>query len=167
MKKLYTAADIEKIVSSGQAALVLNAGDILTPLARDRARELGLAMRRGHETTPAAPPSRPPMAAPGLAADALAAFIGLLHHVRDETADVPHLNRCFADLLQAVEQGDVLQPSARPEPVRLPPDRRQALVAQIQKLDALARYLFGPESSRRRYDILWALATAQRLTMSN
>ncbi len=45
MKQLYTAEIIEKLVhEDGQTTLVLGKSDIVTPLARDRARELGLTL---------------------------------------------------------------------------------------------------------------------------
>ena len=162
MKTLYTATDIENLARNGQRTLTLGPDALLTPLAQDRALELGVELRWSQEKTPAAPSQapaspRPPATPSGLAADALAAFVGLLQQVRDETADVPHLARCFGDLLRAVEQGDILPPPARPEPVRLPEDRRQALAARIEKLDALGRYLFGPVSASRRFDVLWTL----------
>lgn len=44
-RELYTASIIEKLVrEDGQTTLVLGKGDIVTPLARDRARELGLTL---------------------------------------------------------------------------------------------------------------------------
>jgi len=44
-RELYTADSIEKLVrEDGQTTLVLGKGDIVTPLARDRARELGLTL---------------------------------------------------------------------------------------------------------------------------
>ena len=44
-KELYTAEIIEKLaLEDGQTTLVLGKGDIVTPLARDRARELGLTL---------------------------------------------------------------------------------------------------------------------------
>ena len=44
-KRLFTADTIERLVrEEGQTVLVLGQHDILTPLARDRARELGLAL---------------------------------------------------------------------------------------------------------------------------
>jgi ethanolamine utilization protein EutQ len=44
-RELYTAEIIEKLVrEDGQTTLVLGKGDIVTPLARDRARELGLTL---------------------------------------------------------------------------------------------------------------------------
>jgi ethanolamine utilization protein EutQ len=44
-RELYTAETIEKLAQEdGQTTLVLGKGDIVTPLARDRARELGLTL---------------------------------------------------------------------------------------------------------------------------
>lgn len=160
MKKLYTATDVEMLANSGQRALLLSANDILTPLARDRARELGIDVSLGRQQPPSsAPPAspRPPVVAAGLASDALAAFVGLLRHLREEMADTPPLSRCFEDLLRAVTQGESLHPPAQPLPARLPADRRQDLIVQVEKLNALAHYLFGGNSSSRRFDILWML----------
>jgi 3-oxoacyl-[acyl-carrier protein] reductase len=56
MVSLYSAADIERLVSAGQRELVVEPGTILSPLARDRARELGLALR---DERAAAPTSEP------------------------------------------------------------------------------------------------------------
>ncbi len=45
MKQLFTAEVIERLVlEDGQTALVLGRNDIVTPLAQDRARELGLTL---------------------------------------------------------------------------------------------------------------------------
>ena len=173
MKTLYTATDIEELAASGQRTLALGPDVILTPLARDRARELGVQLHSGAEPRrPAASSrprttSRPAAAATGLASDALAAFVGLLQQVRDDVADVPHLARCFDDLLRAVDQGDAMLLPERPQPVDLPEDHRQALAEQVAKLDALAQYLFGPDSSSRRFDILWALKTINSQLTSN
>ena len=172
MKTLYTAADIENLADSGQTTLLLTPSDILTPLARDRAREVGVDVRWEGAASPAAPSqprisSRSPVAASGLAADALAAFVSLLQQTRTEIADVPHLAHCFDDLLRAVEQGDALHWPVASQRAGLSPDRQQVLGAQIEKMAALARYLFGPDSSHRRYDVLWALAAVQRLTTNN
>jgi hypothetical protein len=172
MKKLYTAADIEALAADGQRTISLGPSVILTPLARDRARELGVQLRSGEEARPAASPrpqtvSRPPVAATGLASDAQAAFIGLLQQAREIVADTPHLARCFDDLLRAVEQSDALRLPGCPQPAGLPDDRRQALAAQLAKLDALARYLFGPHSPNRRFDILWTLKTINSQLTSN
>ncbi len=162
MKTLYTATDIEELTARGQRTLALSPGVILTPLARDRARELGVELRTGEKPSPAAPPraqatSRPRGASTGLASDALAAFIGLLRQLRNDVADAPHLAQGFDALLRAVEQGEALHPSSHPQTARLPDDRSQALAAQMAKLEALAQYLFGPDSPTRRFDILWTL----------
>ena len=82
-KERYTAAIIEKLaLEDGQATLGLGKGDIVTPLARDRARELGLtlvwpeqedrdlpawsAAARARPTAPAATAPSPPPADDGL-----------------------------------------------------------------------------------------------------
>ncbi len=166
MKTLYTAGDIERLASSGQTVLTLAPNDILTPLARDRARELGLQLRSGAETSPAAPAprqpaSRPPVVASGLAADALAAFTGLLQRARRDASAAPHLARHFDDLLQAIEQGAALQAPEQPHLGRLSRERRQALADGMKKMVVLGQFLFGPESATRRYDILWVLDALQ------
>lgn len=161
MKKFYTAIDIENKVKSGQKALILGPNELLTPLARDRARELGLHLRSEPERPSASAAAPAPVAATqtsGLAADALNAFRSLLQQAREEAASTPYLAQCFDDLLRAAEQGDALHPHIAPQRADLSPERQQALVAQAEKMTALACYLFGPDSSHRRYDILWALA---------
>ena len=168
MKTLYTASAIEALVSSGQTALTLGPNDILTPLARDRARELGLQLRSGSETSPgpAAPQlsaPRPPVVAPGLASDALAAFTGLLQLTRRDQADAPHLARCFDDLLRAVDQGETITLPHSTYSASLPLERRQALAEKIAQLTTLAHYLFGPAAPHRRFDILWALTALQQM----
>ncbi len=172
MKKLYTATDIENLAAQGQRLLHLGPGDILTPLARDRARELGLHLRSGEAERPVAssrptPSSRPSAPTPGLAADAMTAFISLLQLARADVADVQHLAQCFDDLQQAAEQGVSLHLPEQPQPVHLSEDRRQALADQVAKLAALGGYLFGPDAPIRRFDILWTLTTLQQLTTNH
>ncbi len=43
-RELYTAEIIENLAAAGQTRLILDQGDIITPLAQDRARELGLTV---------------------------------------------------------------------------------------------------------------------------
>ena len=43
-RQLYTAEIIENLAAAGETTLILSRGDIVTPLARDRARELGLTL---------------------------------------------------------------------------------------------------------------------------
>jgi len=161
MKKLYTVADIESMAGRGQMMLILDAHDIITPLARDRARELGVQLRSGSTDAPSPPSSPTPTpavaATPGLTTDALTAFIGLLKQARETSADTPQLARRFDDLLLAVEQGQTIHLQAAVQPASLPADRRDALAGMIGKLTVLGRYLFGPDSPHRRFDILWAL----------
>lgn len=54
-RELYTADAIEKLAQDGQTALMLGKGDIVTPLARDRARELGLTLVWPEQDDPALP----------------------------------------------------------------------------------------------------------------
>jgi hypothetical protein len=164
MKTLYTAADIEALAASGQRTLALGPNAILTPLARDRARELGVQLRWGQSAAPSplanvpAPPLRRRVAQPsGLAADARDAYCALAQQARDDVSDIPHLARCFENLLRAVEQGAPVQPSWRVRPADLDPERRRALAGRVEKMHALGHYLFGPDSPHRRFDILWAL----------
>ncbi len=57
MKQLFTAEIIERLVyEDGQTALVLGQDDIVTPLARDRARELGLTLVYPDDEDRAIPP---------------------------------------------------------------------------------------------------------------
>jgi pyruvate dehydrogenase E1 component alpha subunit len=44
VRNLYTAEDLERIAAKGERRLALAPGDTLTPLARDRAAELGVAV---------------------------------------------------------------------------------------------------------------------------
>ncbi len=171
MKTLYTAADIETLAVSGQRTLDLAQEAILTPLARDRARELGVQLRWSEETQSHTPRQQPrfrtPVAATGLSSDAQAALISLLQHARNETVHTPHLARCFDALLKAVAQGAPIRPQHRDQPTSLPPEHRQALADKIAQMNALAQYLFGPDSSYRRFDILWALKTINTQLTSN
>ena len=168
MKTLYTASAIEALVSSGKTVLTLGPNDILTPLARDRARELGLQLRSGSETSPGQQPApRPPVAAPGLTSDALTAFTGLLQLARRDVANAPQLARCFDDLLRAVEQGEAITLPRSTHSASLPPEHRQALAEKIAQLTTLAHYLFGPDSPHRRYDILWTLVALQQMIANN
>lgn len=173
MKRLYTATDIDELAATGQRVLFLAQDAILTPLARDRARERGLQVQVGsssspdHPASPAASPSATPSPAAasfsGLAADARQAFISLLQQARAQTADIAHLAQCFDDLLRATEQGAPLHLPAHPQPVHLSTERQQALATTVQQLLALGRYLFGPDAALRRFDILWALTTLEAL----
>ncbi len=63
---IITARHVEKARQAGETTLRLDAGDVLTPSARDRARELGVSIQG-----PAAAPARP--AAPTAAGPATAA----------------------------------------------------------------------------------------------
>ncbi len=56
--KFYSAEDIEKLAAQGQKELILDDTIALTDLARDTARQLGIALRNGSQ--PAVAPSKPP-----------------------------------------------------------------------------------------------------------
>ncbi len=57
MKQLFTAEIIERLVlEDGQTTLVLGENDIVTPLAQDRARELGLTLVYPQQEDPSLPP---------------------------------------------------------------------------------------------------------------
>jgi malate dehydrogenase len=58
MARMLTAADVEAAAKAGQGLLVAP-GDRLTPLARDRAKELGVALLSGDAPQAAATPSAP------------------------------------------------------------------------------------------------------------
>ena len=165
MKTLYTAADIETLAHSGQRTLLLGPDDILTPLARDRARELGFGVHVNASVASASAPQRrltKPLTA-GLRADAQLALCELLRQAREETVDVSHLAQCFNNLLRAVEEGDSLSLPRRPRVAGLSPERTRALAGRVGKMAALGQFLFGPESSHRRFDILWALTALKTL----
>ncbi len=95
MKQLYTADSIEKLVrEDGQTTLVLGKDDIVTPLAQDRARELGLTLvwpEADDRALPAwsaaaqAAPAPTPRSSP--AAPAQAAPDGLEQRVRQAVAN--------------------------------------------------------------------------------
>ena len=56
-KKLYTAKDIASLVQDQQVGtLLLNKGDLVTPMARDTARELGLQIVEAGAAAPPGPP---------------------------------------------------------------------------------------------------------------
>lgn len=55
-KKLYTAKDIASLVQNQQiGTLLLNKGDLVTPMARDTARELGLQIVEAGSAAPPGP----------------------------------------------------------------------------------------------------------------
>lgn len=47
MGRLFSAVDVEELAASGQRVLLVEPGAILSPLAADRARDLGIEIRRG------------------------------------------------------------------------------------------------------------------------
>ena len=54
MGRLLSAADVEQLAARGRSSVVLDPGTILSPLARDRARELGLELVRSQAAGPSA-----------------------------------------------------------------------------------------------------------------
>jgi malate dehydrogenase len=58
MGRMLTASDVEAAAKAGQG-LAMASGDRLTPLARDRAKELGVALQTGGAPSAAAPASAP------------------------------------------------------------------------------------------------------------
>ncbi len=67
MGRMLTAGDVEAAAKAGQG-LAMAAGDRLTPLAHDRAKELGVALLTAGAPNTAAPAAAPPAAAPKPAA---------------------------------------------------------------------------------------------------
>lgn len=62
MPRLFVASDIEDVASAGRRELVVDVDAIVSPLAQDRARELGVEIRRGlaHAgSRPSQPPAPP------------------------------------------------------------------------------------------------------------
>lgn len=55
MTRLVTAKDVEAAAGSGDRHLAVDAGDLVTPLARDRAAALGVTME--NQGAPAQPPA--------------------------------------------------------------------------------------------------------------
>ena len=66
MARMLTAADVEAAAKAGRT-LAIGPGDRLTPLARDRAKELGVALAEGPPAPAAARAPRAPSAAPASA----------------------------------------------------------------------------------------------------
>ncbi len=155
-----TATDIDALVRGGQRVLILKAAVRLTPLARDRARELGVELRSDEAGGPRTPPgyTYPP------AAQAHGAFLAQLREFRRLVAPAPALARLVDDMIAAAEGG----PSVRiPPRLQLAmhgfsPTKRQQLLDPLQILILWSPRLFGPRAPHRRYDILWALTELRR-----
>lgn len=54
-KTFYTERDIEDLARQGVRSLVVNEGVVLTELAVEKARRLGISLVREHDTPPSAP----------------------------------------------------------------------------------------------------------------
>ncbi len=140
MKQLFTAEIIERLVhEDGQTALVLGRDDIVTPLARDRARELGLKLvypddedrdlppwSAARRAAPAAPSSSP---APGEPAE----------------------DDLEARVRSAVMK--VLGTSAPPAPPRVPPKPRRVNGREV-KLEPFPFDIGRPEMDVRLKDVI-------------
>ena len=63
MGRMLTAGDVEAAAKAGQG-LAMSSGDRLTPLARDRAKELGVALLTGDAPSAEAAPASAPSSAP-------------------------------------------------------------------------------------------------------
>ena len=166
MKKLYTVTDIDELVARGQHSLSLGPDVILTPLARDRARELGVQLQTGpapksEGSLPGSYSSYPPQATNSVA-DNRSALVNLLQQIRTDVANNPFMARWLDELLRAVEQDDALRLDHTIKFVNLPGDRRQQVAKKASQAYVWANRLFGPESSHRRFDILWALTILTR-----
>jgi hypothetical protein len=149
-----TAAEVERRARRGQRTLDLGAAASLTPLARERAQELGMTIRRAQ--VPRTPPpgyTFPP------ASEAHARFVEALEALQGALAPAPRLARLAGDVLRAAHQGPCIE---------LPPPRqlaahgfswakRRQLLPQVQILLLWAHRLYGPRAPQRRYDILWGL----------
>jgi len=61
-KRVYAKADIEKLRAEGKQVLLVQRGDLVTPLARDTARALGITIE---EESHPAPSAGPQAVAPG------------------------------------------------------------------------------------------------------
>jgi len=154
-----TVTDIEELARRGKRSLALRLDQRLTPLARERARELGMELRQ-LPTGPDVPPGYtwPP------ASEAHAAFLQALRDYRDALAPAPVLASLVEQIIQAAEGGPAV---ALPRRVSLAAhgfswSKRRTLLDPLRILLIWAHRLFGPQSSQRRYDILWALAEIQQ-----
>lgn len=58
MATLITAREIDAAAGQGKASVVFDRGSIITPAARDRARELGITILQGGTESPATAPGR-------------------------------------------------------------------------------------------------------------
>ena len=160
MPSYLTAADIDDLARRGKRSLVLKPDMRLTPLAWDRARELGMDLRADEPGGPRTPPgyTYPP------AAEAHDAFVATLQEFRRLVSPAPMLARLVDALLRAADDG----PSVRiPPRLQLAmhgfsPTKRRQLLHPLEILILWAPRLYGPRAPHRRYDILWALAELHR-----
>ncbi len=159
MSTFYTLTDIDNLARSGTRVVILKPGTRLTPLARDRARELGLEIREEAARGPRVPPgyTYPP------ADQAHALFLEHLRRFRDHLAPAPILAQVVDDLIQAASGGPAIHLPSRTQLAMhgLALTKRRKLQDELIILTIWAHRLYGPRASQRRYDILWALAELQ------
>lgn len=82
-RRIITAETIDEVLAAGQTQLLLEAGDIVTPLAKDYATERGLALvisEAGNATAASPIPAAPTLASPVSAAAVRRAVIAALGH---------------------------------------------------------------------------------------
>ncbi len=153
-RKFYTVADVEALARSSKKELVLGPDDRVTPLAWERARELGIELRSSQ------PPSTTP---PGYtyppADEAHQAFLEKLTELERDLIAAPVLARVARNVIRAADRGDaIIMPSQLQLATHgLSWTRKRELEPNVRILIIWAHRLFGPRSTRRRFDILWAL----------
>ncbi len=159
MPTYLTATDIDNLARRGKRSLALRPDDRLTPLARDRARELGMELRLASTG-----PDVPPGYTWPRADEAHAAFLQALRDYRKALAPAPMLANLLDAVIQAAEDGPAVM---LPKHLQLAAHgfswtKRRALLDPLRILIIWAHRLYGPRTLHRRYDILWALAEIQR-----
>lgn len=136
MSKIYTADDV---VAALGKRLVLAKGDRLTPLARDRAKELGVELMAGDE--PTAPPNATRSAAPALPAS-MSKTASPTPPPLPSTTSAALLPAAAAPLLALPQSGalyrrNALGPSNRPGAVPLSGRRPKAAVVGAGHVGAM------------------------------
>ncbi len=157
-RKYYTVADIEALARSRQHALILGPDDRVTPLAWERARELGIELRSSQP-----PATTPPGYTYPPADKAHRAFLDKLTELERDLVAAPVLARVARNVIRAADRGDAI---VMPSHLQLATHglswtRKRELEPKVRILIIWAHRLFGPHSARRRFDILWALEELQ------
>lgn len=104
MKKRFLTADVIRArKADGFQDLIIEPGDVLTPLARDTARELGIRLHdggpaaqppAGQQAQPTAPPAQPPLendalSVEGIVRQVVAACLARMGNAQTPTAQIP------------------------------------------------------------------------------